>query len=90
MNMKKQLALGGITRSHITRQVYEEYQSQQLKSLPALDSCYSTELFNAYMEALHALPKGAAERTARKENLASVSVNREVRSDIRGAPFASG
>ena len=32
----------------------------------------------------------AAERTARKENLASVSVNREVRSDIRGAPFVSG
>mgnify|MGYP000255476867 CR=1 FL=1 len=50
-------ALNSITRSHITRQVYEEYQSQQLKSLPALDSCYSTELFNAYMEALHALPK---------------------------------
>ena len=43
-------ALNSITRSHITRQVYEEYQSQQLKSLPALDSCYSTELFNAYME----------------------------------------
>ena len=50
-------ALNSITRSHITRQVYEEYQSQQLKSLPALDSFYSTELFNAYMEALHALPK---------------------------------
>ena len=50
-------ALNSITRSHITRQVYEEYQSQQLKSLPALDSCYSTELFNAYMEALHALHK---------------------------------
>ena len=44
-------------RSHITRQVYEEYQSQQLKSLPALDSCYGTELFNTYMEALHSLPK---------------------------------
>jgi len=39
-------ALNSITRSHITRQVYEEYQSQQLKSLPALDSCYGTELFN--------------------------------------------
>ena len=50
-------ALNSITRSHITRQVYEEYQSQQLKSLPALDSCYGTELFNAYMEALHSLPK---------------------------------
>ena len=37
-------ALNSITRSHITRQVYEEYQSQQLKSLPALDSCYGTEL----------------------------------------------
>ena len=36
-------ALNSITRSHITRQVYEEYQSQQLKSLPALDSCYGTE-----------------------------------------------
>lgn len=45
-------ALNSITRSHITRQVYEEYQSQQLKSLPALDSCYGTELFNAYMEEL--------------------------------------
>lgn len=50
-------ALNSITRSHITRQVYEEYQSQQLKSLPALDSCYGTELFNTYMEALHSLPK---------------------------------
>ena len=49
--------LNSITRSHITRQVYEEYQSQQLKSLPALDSCYGTELFNTYMEALHSLPK---------------------------------
>lgn len=28
-----------------------------MKSLPALDSCYGTELFNAYMEALHSLPK---------------------------------
>ena len=50
-------ALNSITRSHITRQVYEEYQSQQLKSLPALDSCYSTELFNAYMEALHVMSR---------------------------------
>ena len=57
-------ALNSITRSHITRQVYEEYQSQQLKSpchnknpMPALDSCYGTELFNTYMEALHSLPK---------------------------------
>ena len=50
-------ALNSITRSHITRQVYEEYKSQQLKSLPELDSCYGTELFNAYMEALHSLPK---------------------------------
>lgn len=50
-------ALNSVTRAHITHHVYEEYWSQQLKSLPALDSCYGTELFNAYMEALHALPK---------------------------------
>ena len=50
-------ALNSITRSHITRQVYERYQNQQMKSLSALDPNYSTELFNAYMEAFHALPK---------------------------------
>ena len=49
-------ALNSITRSHITRQVYEEYQSQQLKSLPALDSCYGTELFNATLPVRPAYP----------------------------------
>ena len=50
-------ALNSIVRSHITRQVYEEYRSRQLKSLPESNSCYSTELFDTYMEALHALPE---------------------------------
>lgn len=53
----KNRALNSVTRAHITRHVYKEYQNQQQKSLSSLDSCYSTELFNAYMEALHDLPK---------------------------------
>lgn len=53
----KNRALNLVSRAHITRHVYEEYRSQQLKSLSALDTCYGTELLNAYMEALHELPK---------------------------------
>lgn len=53
----KNRALNVVTRAHITRHVYEEYQSQQLKAPSALDSCYCTELFNAYMKALRELPK---------------------------------
>lgn len=50
-------ALNSLTRAHIARHVYEEYRNRQSEALPVSDSCYGTELFNAYMKALRELPK---------------------------------
>lgn len=52
----KNKALNSVVRASITRRVYETYRDLQTKNQLAWDVCQITELFNAYVKALHDLP----------------------------------
>lgn len=53
----KHRALNVVSRAYVTQAVYEEFRSRKSEERPNEQECFRTELYHAYCEVLHSLPR---------------------------------